>query len=235
MIPFKKVKKRNRSKSVIRRRKKRAIFSVTPSTGTYRGSVARPLGRSIRATHTYATRDLALDPGVSTLPVSHIFSVNGLFDPDVTGIGTQPVGFDQMTPLFDHYTVIYANVTIDFVASGQASGTGAVVGVRVQDNTATSTDVMLLTTGDATTGIVSPAEDRVQLTRSVNLSKFLGRPHILSEDDCRGSSTSNPQEQAFFQVFAFPFPSGGNIPLINTFVRIDYVAIWTEPRSLGES
>lgn len=233
------MKKRNRSRSIARAKKRTKnrfrLGSNFTVPGTYSGGVARPLGRSIRATHTYATRSIVLNPDSIQIPVSHVFSANGLFDPDITGIGQQPVGFDQMTPLFDHYTVIYAQISVDFIASDQSTGSGCLVGVRTQDNTTIGTDVMQLTTGDCATGIVSPAEDHINLTRQVSLSRFLGRPNIMSEDDLRGTSGSNPDEQAYFHVFAFPFPGGGDVTNVNTFIRIDYVAIWTEPRSLSAS
>ena len=36
---------------------------------------------------------------------TNTFRLNGLYDPDTTGVGHQPYGFDQITPFFSSYTV----------------------------------------------------------------------------------------------------------------------------------
>lgn len=48
----------------------------------------------------------------------HVFSVNSVYDPDQTGVGVQPYGWDQYTPdLFDHYQVYASKITVNFVVS----------------------------------------------------------------------------------------------------------------------
>lgn len=198
----------------------------------YNGGVPRPLGRQIKAEHSYAVVNIQLNPGISGLASNYVFSVNGMFDPDITGVGTQPVGFDNMTGLFDHYTVIHSKIRVDFYSSDNA--TSVCCGVLVKDNASTSNNVMNLLCGESVSSMVDPQNPTTMISKSVNVSKFLGRPNILSEDDCRGSSTSNPAEQAYYHVFAQP-NSTNDVSSLFCVVRIDYVAVWTEPLSLSNS
>jgi len=45
---------------------------------------------------------------------TNTYQLNGLFDPDTTGVGHQPYGFDQITPFYAAYTVrrAWANITV---------------------------------------------------------------------------------------------------------------------------
>lgn len=44
---------------------------------------------------------------------SLIFSMNSLFDPDVTGVGHQPLGFDEWGAFYSHYEVLASRIRID--------------------------------------------------------------------------------------------------------------------------
>lgn len=44
----------------------------------------------------------------------YIFSLNDLYDPNKTGGGHQPLGFDQLTPLYNRYKVYKTEIAIQF-------------------------------------------------------------------------------------------------------------------------
>lgn len=68
---------------------------------------------------------LATDLG-SSYRANHVFSGNDLFDPDVTGIGVQPYGFDSLCGIdcpFGRYQVFGSKCTVyPHVYEGQTSG-----------------------------------------------------------------------------------------------------------------
>lgn len=53
----------------------------------------------------------------------NIFRLNGMFDPDFTGVGHQPYGHDELATLYRFYRVMGVTVTVDFV---NMSGPGTV-------------------------------------------------------------------------------------------------------------
>jgi hypothetical protein len=60
----------------------------------------------------------------------HAFRLNSLFDPDFTGVGTQPVGFDQWSALYNRYRVHACKVHVEFISSGTTLG--ALCGVSIR-------------------------------------------------------------------------------------------------------
>ena len=117
--------------------------------------VARPLGSTVKAYHRYFSQAITLDPSLGGTPVGYIFSANGLYDPDITGVGHQPVGFDQMGQMFDHYTVIAAKIRVDFM--GFDSNHYHMVGIRLDDNGAVITDSRrLIENGNVVSTIIAP-------------------------------------------------------------------------------
>ena len=46
---------------------------------------------------------------------AYVYSANGLYDPDITGAGHQPMSFDQLIGMYEHYTVQSGKITVNFV------------------------------------------------------------------------------------------------------------------------
>ncbi|WP_219929646.1 hypothetical protein, partial [Achromobacter pulmonis] len=56
----------------------------------------------------YAERAFTVNPGVGGTVDTHIFRANSVYDPDESGVGHQPTGFDQLMEFFQYYTVVAA-------------------------------------------------------------------------------------------------------------------------------
>jgi len=48
---------------------------------------------------------------------AQIYALNGLYDPDVTGVGHQPYGYDQLMTFYDIYTVRSVQINFTIVGS----------------------------------------------------------------------------------------------------------------------
>ncbi len=64
------------------------------------------------------------------------YAGNGLFDPDITGVGGQPRGFDQLAALYRRYYVIKSNIEVSFAPDAD-SVAGLFCGVIPQASSAT--------------------------------------------------------------------------------------------------
>ncbi len=178
--------------------------------------------------------EISLNPPAGGVMLAHYFSANGLFDPNVTGTGHQPMGFDQLMLFYDHYTVIGAKINVR--AKNDDPSINCVFGVDITDtNTSLSTFNIsrYLENGRKNwryLGYDTTSANSGNITYKVNPAKYLGRSNPLSEPQLKGSATTNPAEEAFFQI-AVGSPQSRDGTFVDMVVSIEYLVVFTEPKS----
>lgn len=213
-----------------RRRRKRRV--PRPVSGTFN----TPLPQTILSKHRYSAA-IQLDPGAAGIMASHVFSANGLYDPDITGTGHQPMGFDQLTPLYDHYTVIAAKITVK--SSNPDTTYQQILGINTLDDTTdpASGDVHTMIEQGKCKYIVF-ADDASSGSKSVSskvsVKKFFGKSNMMDNAELKGNAAANPLEQVYFHVVAAPIQGVNSTPM-QCLVVIEYIAVWSEPKALTSS
>ena len=132
MTKHKKRGKKQRNKSRLVRVNPQNRLNATILPTTYKNNSL--LKDKMKVTFRYASR-IIINPAAAGNGV-HVFSANGMYDPDLTGVGHQPRGFDEVMPLYDHYTVIGSKCT---VAACNLSTGGGILGIALKDSTTTKT------------------------------------------------------------------------------------------------
>lgn len=110
---------------------KKAVFKRRPKIARQSNSSLYPK-QNFAAQMPFAETKMAMLKYVQTFSLStiagglggpeQVFRLNGLFDPDLTGVGHQPYGYDQITSIYNKYRVLGFSATIDFVnISGPAT------------------------------------------------------------------------------------------------------------------
>ena len=141
----------------------------------------------------------------TTLSDGHVFSANSLYDPDTTGTGHQPRGFDQLSALYKMYRVHTAEFLFTVVNTGASR-----MYVNVAPDTSSSTPTgltpmeMLETRGKVVE--LEPAGDNAGRDKKiiylkVNIPTFLGlKWSQFMDDDYAASTAANPSRQAFVKI-----------------------------------
>lgn len=164
-----------------------------------------PEARQHRTTLRYFGNFIALNGGAAGIAAGHVFSANGLYDPDITGVGHQPIGFDQLMQLYDHYTVVGAKCRAYFTNVDTVNPYFGAIAVR--DGNALSTDTREIVENGYVTmkqmTVGGAGGDNCDLATSVDVAKFLGRTNALADADLKGSSGNNPSEQLYFHIYGF--------------------------------
>lgn len=187
------------------------------------------------------TQEITLDPTTSAC-AGNVFVANGLYDPDLTGVGTQPRGFDQMcsaSGLYSGYIVLGSKCTVKFVSQNATTTGITYVGVSLRTSSTFSTgpETQLsdrYTVKKVLTGINSGTTR--QLVKNCSVKKFLGVKDIADEDSLRGAYNSNPSRLLYYTVWACPCNTGVVEPVsLVALVQIDYIVQLINPVSLATS
>lgn len=162
------------------------------------------------------------------------FSCNGLFDPNITGVGHQPMYFDQLGAIYNHYTVLQSKITIQVV---NTSAETAIVGVYIEDDTT-------LTPASSTAMCEQPSAAYRQLNSNlgsniVTISKTWSAtqafgPGTMANDNLQGTIAANPTEQQYFTLFLQDIQTAAVVSA-NFLVTLEYVAVWDELKNLISS
>ena len=223
--------------------KKRRPKRQRRSSNVYKKNLARNITRNIVPNSkvvklrycTTISRNPAL--GVAS---TYIFRANSLFDPDFSSIGHQPMGFDQWATFYDHYTVVGSKITANFMSSNSSATTGsAIVGVYLKDSSAAITDVTTLmeqTNVGYKVMTASAAGQKATVSKGFSTKKFFGIRDIRDNRQLLGAPMSqNPTEDAYFHVFVGPTDGGTDPDTVHIVVTIEFMAILTERKALGQS
>lgn len=225
--------KRRRSKSRSRKVVKRR-FSRKRKLRIPRGIMAKKFMQS----HRYVVR-VPLDPAMGAL-ATETFTLNGMYDPQ-TSIGGgqhQPLLFDQMGALFNHYTVLSASMSVDFISEASGNNGTCIVGIEVTSSSAPTTTVTdVYEQSNAVYGIMTNTNAGAvkRIRRKVSIKKFLGTKNLMDENDVAGHPGSNPVEQVYAHIFAGGISGTYDPTRCYCLVTINYLAIWHEPKKITGS
>lgn len=202
-----------------------------------RRTVPRGLfSKRVKMRHKYVTT-LALNPGSSGSVAYHKFSANGMYDPDITGTGHQPMGFDQYASFYAHYTVIASKITCVFVSEASGNTGSTLVSLSLAPGTATPLDATDLMEGPHTRFSVltgSNASSKKTLSLGFSAKKFFSQ-NPMSEDNNAGTNGANPAEQAQFHIGVSNMLLGIDPTTVRVLVYLSYIAVWHEPKNVTGS
>lgn len=203
-----------------------------------------PLGKSFMATFNYS-ETVVIDP-VTSESGDHVFSANGIAKPDYSNTSNvhQPYGTDQITPFFDHFTVVGSKCTVKAV-SGQAAMPFC-LGLALKDaaTTINTSAKALRERGGTKLRLVAPVgggNNKQIISQTYSAKKFHGKANVVGESELRGNTSAisdyanNPTEQAFYHIIVAPQHQGDNVGGQIVQVDLQYTVVFTEPKVLASS
>lgn len=193
------------------------------------------LPKRVENTHRYFESNL-LNPSAGTT-VKTYYRANGMYDPSVAVGGHQPMLFDQMSALYNHFTVIESRITVVFVAAvdNATSNNGSAICVlSVDDNASDSRSYqdIIETDSNCAWGIMPP-EGKLTLSTTWKAADYFGGD-IIDNPNFRGSASADPTEQSAF-VVSLHNASGSFQVYYDQYAMIEYRAVWSELKDVVAS
>lgn len=191
-----------------------------------------PLPKSITVRMRYVGQ-FALNCAIGS-PTFYQFSANGLYDPDITGAGHQPNGFDQMMALYNHYEVLASECMFKVYNSNTLEGFN--MGIKLDDSgtlATTGPDTVWETNLMSWKPIASGYTTEPMVKHKYSQKSFFGDK--AGDRECWGDASSNPTDQAYFLCIIGPATSTQDLPSLACVAQIDYLVKLHEPKDLVSS
>lgn len=163
------------------------------------------LGTNITADFIYFDKGFTLTSNLG-ITGRHVFNLSNLFDPDRTGIGHQPVNFDQLMAIYEQYVVTEVDYKVIFRNAADASS-AQLCGITISDVVGGGLDArVLIENGQTQWGLMRPVvgdSEVREMKGHVDIAKIHGitRQALLSDNRYRGSGSSGPTEDVSLQVW----------------------------------
>jgi hypothetical protein len=171
-------------------------------------------------------------------PNTQVFRHNGLFDPDVTGVGGQPEGFDEWMAFYDRYRVVSSSIKVKAASTGATSAAGSFWLVVVPLGSATVFTTLQDANGSpyAVMKYFSQGGPPITLTQAVSVATLVGaRPQaILDELTYSGTVGADPTDPTYWHVMMVSADAGTTVQTYQ-FIEIDYIVDFFDRNSLAIS
>lgn len=207
-------------------KKRKASSSAAVTKSKYRKSGARYLKGITPATDIQLTycdsRVLTSSAGNS---VSYVYRLNSVFDPDYTGTGSQPLGFDNMALLYGRYRVDKAVVELKAVTGNATAGILSMAVRNDLTSDATYTDNLAsIASGDAAWDVFSASYNKMTLKKTVDLARLTGiaKTSYKADDRFQAVVTSSPSETLGLCVSATQQGGAASTVVVAYTIKITY-------------
>lgn len=201
---------------------------------------AGPFAPGMRCTHQYVENlSLSANALAGLVGTEQAFRLNSLFDPNFTGAGHQPQGFDQCAAIWGRYKVYAVKWEIQAVpnqdnlilistvsASTDSTGItgGAIDGVIEQPRSS-----YRLLSGEGNQAAAWATFMRIQAIEGMTAKEF-----NANTTDYGAAATGNPASVTFLRL-ACANTAGGTTGAINVIIRFTYYAEWSVRNTLATS
>lgn len=156
----------------------------------------------------------------------NVFAANGTFDPDISGVGHQPMYRDTYAAIYDQYVVIGSKITASFAC--KTTGLGMIVGIVADDDSTVSTvvDTLMEQNNSVHTMAGAPGSPVVTLFNNFSPLDAFG-VDAIDDGSSQTAVGSNPTELFCYAVWAAS-ADGSSTTACDVKVEIEYTVKFAE-------
>lgn len=213
--------------------KKKFIAYVKSRNTKNKVRVSAGLGfpKQMLMAHKYV-EPLLLSAGAGSLQ-NFNYACLGMFDPRSAAGGHQPLYYDQMAALYDHYVVIGSKIIVTLVPTDQ----NYMATIILNDDpavTATNWSTQVEQSNVTSALVLKNSTRPTKLVKKFSTKKtFPGS--ILAREELQGSPTTNPIENNQFTISIQAVDQITALGGVYGKVEVQYIALWFELKDVDQS
>lgn len=223
-------KKRTKTAST-KRSSKKTFYSVPRPLVQYKTGFPKQLA----ITHKYCANLRFTWTSPATNVSYEAIGTNCLYDPYLGVGGLQPLYFDQLSAIYNHYTVMKSRFRMTVVPS---TVDPFVAGVYIDDDAAPAVTALDVVCEQPSAVYLTSQRDAQVVTvyKSWDCKSVFG-PNPMDNDRLQGDSASNPSEiQAFIPFVRVVNPGASSSPVyFDAYMTVEYDTVWNELRVMTGS
>jgi len=193
-------------------------------------------GRAAYARITFS-QTWSMAEGVQGQGTPYAFNLNSAYDPNATGTGNQPVGYDQLSALYRKCVVTGA--TFEWNVANTGTQTPVAVGYWIATDTANPNVEAWPSQPGAVSRLLAntSATPVTTFRKRVNFPREYGIPmrKILDEDDYSHGTSSNPVQRLMLYVWCRGYSGQGSPAGVSGLIKITYNCKFTDAKVLDPS
>ncbi len=169
------------------------------------GAVPRPLIAPVTYVQLGYFSAVRITESASGVGNFNSYRLNDLYDPDFSGTGAQPAGFDQVSALYTRFRVMKVALSIDWVKRGATSSAYAVAYPSAQSTLPAGCQAWPLQPYAKSGAIPLGGPSHFHTSMVCDLPKILGltRSQYMDEIDFTCTNSSSPTRSPYLHVGVF--------------------------------
>lgn len=198
------------------------------------------MAKTILRKHRYA-ESFQVQPGTTSTLGTYQFRCNGMYDPNYSGAGHQPFGFDQMCTFYKKYTVIGSKITVKAVLPSGGTVDAFVALAYDSDYTSdysTDSDTFkrhFIESKNGPWGVITQSDEKLTLSSNWSLKKMKKIHDPVGKIEYYGTQAADPTDADYWTVVVTPLTSGEGTGLVQFLIVIDYITVWHDPVVISQS
>jgi len=221
------VKRKFVKRKTARRSTKMRYFRTPQVTG---GVVGFP--KQMKFKHKYC--ETISQSGAAGTVARYQFSCNNLFDPNTSGTGAQPMYYDQVCAIYNHWCVIGSKIKVN-ISSGSGATYPIIAGLYIEDDTTVPTNYQQIMSNSTTSwkSIGADWGNNYIVSKKWSAKKAFGGS-IIGNPVLQGVPTAGPSEQQYFTIFGYAADLASAVAYYAT-VEIEYIVLFFELKDVSMS
>ncbi len=194
--------------------------------------------RVARTTLKYVEQ-IGINPAAGALG-KYNFRANSVYDPNSSGTGHQPLGYDQWAAVYNHYCVMHCTIKCTFISTETTVSCPLACGVVLDDDgTVANTAGTIIEQGKSLFKVINSRDlaydNGLILTNTYEPREYFGVTNPVDNADMSAVVTSNPARGAYFVVWVGDLAESADLGAVRILVELVYDTIFFKPTNLNEN